>query len=134
MKADRLSLYWSLALLWSAYCSWQILTTGGAYYFGPLLVVGIWLLPMLPLLAVTWRRRLWSRGAAWRWLPAGLLAAAFALAAAPLPVPRVHFDGQRQWTTVQPITRIVAFSLVGLPLVFSSVLLCAALRSRPRAG
>jgi hypothetical protein len=75
-RVDWLLALWFVATLWSLFISGTVLLTPALYIFGPLIALALWLLPLLPLLAITWRNRFWARGRLWRWLPVFPLALA----------------------------------------------------------
>jgi hypothetical protein len=135
-RVDWLLALWFVATLWSLFISGTVLLTPALYIFGPLIALALWLLPLLPLLAITWRNRFWARGRLWRWLPVFPLALAIDIMAIPLRIPELHFDTaeHRQWTEVFVSTWIGVVGAVLVPVIFATVLLVSVWRTRPRAA
>jgi hypothetical protein len=127
---DWLLWLWLGAVIWSAFVTYQALFTSTLFALGPLLVLGIWVLPLLPLIAITWRRRLWRLGRAWRFAPLLPLSLIAAVMAVPFRLPRVHFDQQHQWTEVFWNTWFGVIGAGLAPLLLAGVFLSGVLLSR----
>lgn len=134
-QVDWLLVFWLAAGIWTTWFCYQMVFSSALYLAGPLVALAIWLIPLLPLVAITWIRRLWRLGSWWRWLPGVPLALLFAVAAIPFRVPRVEFGPGYHRTVIFWNTYVGAIGTVLIPvlllLVFWSGLWAG--RRAPRA-